>query len=138
MGDIDVGDIGVVDIGVNNIVGDVCVICLTDIKYCGLLIELNCKHLFCKECLNSWIKSKFTPCLFSNVQEVNICPICRDSSVDLMCIRCYKLCGQNNNCNCDIGENTSSYFIDKLLHSILLMVIIFILFGIIYHYSYNL
>jgi len=49
----------------NNIIDDVCSICLEEFKYDEELKKLKCAHIFHKECLEPWLDNN------------NKCPICR-------------------------------------------------------------
>ena len=49
----------------NNIIDDVCSICLEEFKYDEELKKLKCDHIFHKDCLEPWINNN------------NKCPICR-------------------------------------------------------------
>ena len=49
----------------NNIIDDVCSICLEEFKYDEELKKLKCDHIFHKDCLEPWLTNN------------NKCPICR-------------------------------------------------------------
>jgi len=49
----------------NNIIDDVCSICLEEFKYDEELKKLKCDHIFHKDCLEPWLNNN------------NKCPICR-------------------------------------------------------------
>ena len=53
--------------------GDECSICMTDNKN---LISLNCKHVYHKKCITTWIKKELKE------DHIPVCPICRNNIFD--------------------------------------------------------
>lgn len=60
-------EIGKVEIGVDNIetvsrvinynvAGKECPICKELLSSCNIIRETNCKHLYCNDCINKWLK----------------------------------------------------------------------------------
>ena len=49
-----------------------CVICLDEFKKGVKVTELNCKHMFCTDCINKWLgeNSRHCPICKSNIEEV--------------------------------------------------------------------
>lgn len=122
----------------NNIDDNICTICLTTMKNQKLLVELSCKHKFCKTCLDSWIDSKYTHISSSNIEEVSVCPLCRDSSVDMMCMNCHKLYDNDVTgvCECYVSTGILHNVLDKILYSIFIL-LIFIFVIMIYPYIHR-
>jgi hypothetical protein len=50
-----------------------CVICLDELKKGVKVTELNCKHIFCTDCINKWLgnESRHCPICKSNIEEVS-------------------------------------------------------------------
>ena len=43
----------------------ICTVCQSNFEKDSIIFELHCKHIFHKECVNTWLARK------------NICPLCR-------------------------------------------------------------
>ena len=50
-----------------------CVICMDEFKKGIKVTELNCKHIFCTNCINKWLgeSSRHCPICKSNIEEVS-------------------------------------------------------------------
>lgn len=109
-----------------NIDNSICTICLVTMKNQQSSIKLSCNHKFCKICLESWIDSKYIRNSTPKIEQINICPMCRDSSTDFMCMRCHQLyeTNVNNLCNCNISENVTNGILDKIIYTMFILLII--------------